>query len=250
MLFFEDAILCVDKPVTWTSFDAVKYIRRAIRGIKIGHAGTLDPLASGVLLLCTGKKTKQIDNLHALPKTYTGQIDFNFSTPSYDLETEPDARFETTHLTLEQLQEQAQTFVGSILQLPPAHSAIKVDGERLYVAAREGLEVKLRPRAVEVESFSVTQLENGVATFEVVCGKGTYIRSLAHDLGKAVGGGATLTKLVRSAVGPYKIEEAWSLEALMSAIFEAKQVQNLEQEALASENLSQDSDSNNSNATA
>jgi tRNA pseudouridine55 synthase len=242
MLFFEDAILCVDKPVTWTSFDAVKYIRRAIRGIKIGHAGTLDPLASGVLLLCTGKKTKQIDNLHALSKTYTGEIDFHFSTPSYDLETQPDAHFEVENLTLEQVQSAAQQFVGSILQLPPAHSAIKVDGERLYVAAREGLEVKLRPRAVEVESFSILSLENGIATFEVVCGKGTYIRSLAHDLGKAVGGGATLISLIRSAVGPYSVKDAWSLEALMSAIYDAKQTQK-------SENETQPQDVNSSDAT-
>jgi tRNA pseudouridine55 synthase len=240
MLFFEDAILCVDKPITWTSFDAVKYIRRAIRGIKIGHAGTLDPLASGVLLLCTGKKTKQIDNLHALSKTYTGEIDFHFSTPSYDLETQPDANFEVDHLTLEEVQTEAEQFVGSILQLPPAHSAIKVDGERLYVAAREGLEVKLRPRAVEVESFSILSLENGIATFEVVCGKGTYIRSLAHDLGKAVGGGATLISLIRSAVGPYSVKEAWSLEALMSAIYEAKQTQKSEEESQAQDLNSSD----------
>ena len=222
MRFYEDAILNVNKPSTWTSFDVVKFVRKAIRGPKIGHAGTLDPLADGVLLLCTGKRTKEIDSLHALPKTYEGEITFGFTTPSYDLETEANARFDTAHLTLEILQAAAAKLEGDILQIPPDFSAVKIDGERLYVAAREGLAVPQRPRGVTVHAFEILRFEGNIAHFRVQCGKGTYIRSLAYDLAKSVGSGATLTRLTRSAIGEYTLEQAWELQALMDAIFVAR----------------------------
>ena len=222
--FANGCLLLVDKPQGWTSFDVVNKIRWAIRkhlGVrkfKVGHAGTLDPMATGLLNLCTGKWTKRLEELQGLDKTYTGTIQLGATTPSYDAETEVDERFPTDHLTPELLAEAVHQLTGPLEQLPPIFSAIKVDGQPLYKKARRGEQVEVKPRPVTVRSFELTAVRPDAVDFRIACSKGTYIRSLAYDFGKLVGSGGYLTALRRTAVGPYGIGEAWGLEALLGEI--------------------------------
>lgn len=246
--FPKGALLLVDKPQAWTSFDVVNKVRYllsrrlGVKRIKIGHAGTLDPLATGLLLLCTGEYTKKIESLQALPKEYTGTITFGATTASHDLEKPVDAVFPTAHLTDALLADLIQKhFLGEIRQVPPVFSAIKVEGKRVYKNARTGQEMELEPRSVHIATFELGPLrpvaptrteaqllskkgasiflhpdypEGLQADFRVVCGKGTYIRSLAYDLGAAAGTGAYLSGLRRTGTGGYRVEGAWTVERL------------------------------------
>ena len=226
--FEEGALLLVDKPLNWTSFDVVNKIRYAlkkslgVKKIKVGHAGTLDPLATGLLLICTGKFTKQIDSLQVMTKAYTGTIKLGATTPSYDAESEEDSSFPTDSLEVDALIEAAQSFVGDINQVPPVFSAIKVDGKPLYESARAGINVELKARAVSIYDFDLTRIEIPEVDFFVTCSKGTYIRSLAHDFGKALDNGGYLISLRRTKIGDYDIKDAWNLEALIKYIMEGE----------------------------
>lgn len=220
----EGAMLLVDKPKDWTSFDVVNKIRSRIkhhfklRKIKVGHAGTLDPMATGLLILCTGKETKRLDEYQGLPKEYTGTMTLGATTPSYDAETPVDQVFPTDHITPELLEKVRQSFLGEINQLPPMFSAIKVDGQPLYKKARRGETIELQPRPISIYAFELTRIELPEIGFRVECSKGAYIRSLAFDFGKAVGSGAYLSALRRTAIGPYRVDQAWNLAALTDAI--------------------------------
>lgn len=205
-------ILLINKPLTWTSFDVVKKVRNTLRVKKIGHAGTLDPLASGLLILCTGKFTKRIDEIQAQEKEYTGTITLGQTTPSYDLETPVSESKDISHLTAEDIQTAASSFVGTIQQIPPIYSAVMIDGKRAYDLARKGKEAEMKPRTVTIKAFDITSIEGAVVSFKVICSKGTYIRSLAHDLGQTLGVGAHLSALVRTRIGEYKLEEALTIE--------------------------------------
>ncbi|WP_187263706.1 tRNA pseudouridine(55) synthase TruB [Pontibacter beigongshangensis] len=205
-------ILLIDKPLTWTSFDVVKKVRNILRVKKIGHAGTLDPLASGLLILCTGKFTKRIDEIQAQEKEYTGTITIGQTTPSYDLETEVSEPTDISHISEDDLKAAAATFVGTIEQVPPIYSAVMIDGKRAYLLARKGQTAEIKPRSITIKAFDITAVEGAVVHFKVVCSKGTYIRSLAHDLGQKLGCGAHLSALVRTRIGDYKVEDALSIE--------------------------------------
>lgn len=228
MLKLEDyaagQLLLVNKPYRWTSFDVVGKIRNAFKPLKlkVGHAGTLDPLATGLLVICTGKMTKQIDSFQAQEKEYTGTITLGATTPTYDLESEPDQSFDISHITEQQLYDACKQFIGDIQQYPPAHSAVKVDGERLYEKARRGEEVELRIRNVTISEFELTRIELPEVDFRVVCSKGTYIRSLANDFGKALNSGAYLSRLRRTRSGEFKIEDAHEVMELVGSIRELK----------------------------
>lgn len=210
----EGKIFLIDKPLDWTSFDVVNKIRWNIRKaynlkkIKVGHAGTLDPKATGLLIICTGKFTKRIDEIQAESKVYTGTIKLGVTTPTYDTESEENQTYSTNHITEELIHETTREFIGEIDQLPPAHSAVKVDGKRLYELARAGKEVELKPRRISIYEFRITKIEMPFVEFEVHCGKGTYIRSLAHDFGKALNSGGYLTTLRRTKIGEYSVEDA------------------------------------------
>jgi tRNA pseudouridine55 synthase len=216
--------LLVDKPQSWTSFDVVNKIRTEIKHslgvktIKVGHAGTLDPMATGLLIICTGKHTKKLAELQGLTKEYTGTITLGATTPSYDAETEPDAIFPTDHITTEQLEAARQSFIGDIEQMPPMFSAIKVDGQPLYKKARQGIVVEIAPRPVKIYEFEFLNIALPKIDFRVKCSKGTYIRSLAFDLGKVLESGGYLSSLCRTKVGNFKIEDAWNLEVLVDHI--------------------------------
>ncbi|MFC3199751.1 tRNA pseudouridine(55) synthase TruB [Parapedobacter deserti] len=218
--FAEGEVLLVDKPLRWTSFDVVRKIRNAIKPlkVKVGHAGTLDPLATGLLVICTGKFTKRIDEFQAQEKEYTGTITLGATTPSYDLEQEIDQRFDLTGITDDQIKETAASFVGEILQTPPAHSAIKMDGERVYEKARRGEVVEVRQRQVVIREFEVASIALPAVSFRVVCSKGTYIRSLAYDFGKALNNGAHLSGLRRTRIGAFLVEDAWQVADLVKHI--------------------------------
>jgi len=212
--FKEGQVLLIDKPLEWTSFDVVNKIRYAIRKtfgirkIKVGHAGTLDPLATGLLIICTGKATKQINEFMGQPKEYTGTIQLGSTTPSYDLETEPDHTFPTEHITPELVEEVIRKqFTGDIMQTPPVFSAIKKEGQKAYELARQGIQMKMEKRPVQITSFE-TELKEDVIHFRVECSKGTYIRSLAHDLGQALQSGGHLSALRRTSIGTYSVEDA------------------------------------------
>jgi tRNA pseudouridine55 synthase len=205
-------ILLLDKPLTWTSFDLVKKVRNTLRIKKIGHAGTLDPLATGLLIMCTGKFTKRIEEIQAQEKEYTGTITIGATTPSFDLETEIDSTCDIAHLTEEDLRAAAATFVGTIAQTPPIYSAVKVNGERAYKLARRGEEAEIKSKDIEIKAFEITRIALPEVDFKVVCSKGTYIRSLARDFGAKLGCGAHLTKLVRTRIGDYKLEDALTVE--------------------------------------
>lgn len=225
--FIAGTTLLVDKPIGWTSFDVVNKIRYKIKHrlqikkIKVGHAGTLDPMATGLLIICTGKFTKKLHHFQGFPKEYTGTLRLGASTPSYDSETEVEHLFPTDHITPEIIEEARKQFLGDIEQVPPMFSAIKVDGQPLYKKARKGLTVKIEPRPVNISRFELTRVELPDADFIVNCSKGTYIRSLAHDFGKAVHSGAYLTALRRTKVGDFSIEDAWNLEDLIKYIEES-----------------------------
>lgn len=222
--FKEGATLCFDKPLDWTSFDLVNKVRWLIRKtynikkIKVGHAGTLDPLATGLVIICTGKSTKTIPGLMGQKKTYTGEITLGATTPSYDLETEIDNTYPTEHISKITIEEAAKAFTGKILQKPPVFSALKKDGVRLYEYARKGEHVDVPSREVFIEKFEITAFNLPKLEFEVVCSKGTYIRSLAHDFGKALDSGAHLSALRRTAIGDYQIEDALSIESFESLL--------------------------------
>lgn len=211
-------VLLIDKPLNWTSFQVVNKLRWNIRKqfnikkIKVGHAGTLDPLATGLLIICTGKQTKNIEKYQAQTKEYTGTFFVGATTPSFDLETEVNKRFTTEHITTKMLHETCKQFIGKIQQKPPVFSAIKKDGKRLYEFAREGKEVVINAREVEIMAFEITKIAFPVVYFRVVCSKGTYIRSLAHDFGIALKSGAYLSSLRRTKIGNFSVEEAVQIE--------------------------------------
>ena len=210
--FEEGKIILINKPLHWTSFDAVKKIRNLIRIRKVGHAGTLDPLATGLLIICTGKFTKKINEYQAQEKEYTGSFTLGAITPTYDLESEP-ANFKSfDFVTTELLNETTLKFAGEIDQTPPIHSAVKQQGKPVYLAARKGHDVKLQPRKVTIKEFEITNVELPVVYFKVVCTTGTYIRSLANDFGEALGCGAYLSSLCRTRIGQFKLEEAMTIE--------------------------------------
>ncbi|MBL0046976.1 MAG: tRNA pseudouridine(55) synthase TruB [Bacteroidetes bacterium] len=215
--FETGAVLLMNKPYKWTSFDVVNYVRR-IAKVKVGHAGTLDPLATGLLILCTGKMTKQIDAYQAQEKEYTGIIKLGATTPSFDLETEIDATFPINGITSEAIHQAVKLFQGTLQQIPPAHSAKRVDGERAYHKARRGETVEVKPREVTVSEFEITKVdfheESIDAHFRVICSKGTYIRSLARDLGLALNNGGHLTQLIRTRIGNFLLSDAKTVEDL------------------------------------
>lgn len=219
---WEGSMLLVDKPSSWTSFDVVNKIRYALklpgRKMKVGHAGTLDPLATGLLILCTGKFTKKISELQGLDKRYTGTIRLGATTPSYDAETPVDQTWDTSALTEEQIRAAAQSFVGTIEQIPPQHSAIKIDGIRAYESARAGNNVRMRSRSVEIKSFDISRIEGDDIHFDVHCSKGTYIRSLAFDLGRKLDNGGYLAALRRTSIGSYTVDDAWTIDDLVAFI--------------------------------
>jgi tRNA pseudouridine55 synthase len=211
-VFAEGKVLLIDKPFRWTSFDAVRKIRNLIKIKKVGHAGTLDPLATGLLIVCTGKFTKKINEYMAQEKEYTGTITLGAITPTYDLESEPQDFKPFEHITIEQLQQVAQSFTGAIMQTPPIHSAIKKDGKRVYELARRGVDVKLDARPVTIYDFEIVKAELPIIEFRVVCSTGTYIRSLANDFGEALGCGGYLSSLCRTRIGNFSLKEAMSIE--------------------------------------
>lgn len=210
-IFDEGQVLLIDKPLEWTSFDVVKKLRRLVRTRKIGHAGTLDPLATGLLILCTGKFTKRINEYMAREKEYTGAITLGARTPTFDLESEPEDPKDISGITASSIRSVLPGFTGPILQVPPIHSAIKIDGKRVYELARKGKEVKLEPRPVVIKEFEITDLQLPVLHFRVVCSTGTYIRSLANDLGAALGCGGYLSGLRRTRIGEFRVEQAMNM---------------------------------------
>ncbi len=222
--FLSGQLLLVDKPLNWTSFDVVNKIRYALRKrlgikkIKVGHAGTLDPLATGLLIIAVGQMTKQLESFQNLDKTYEGNMRFGASTPTFDAEMMPDAVFELVDLDFNTVQEKIPLFQGEIEQFPPLFSAVKKNGKAAYKYARKGQKVELSSRKIFVHSFELSLLDWPEVGFKVNCSKGTYIRSLAHDLGKACGNGAYLTRLVRTAIGQFRLEEAWKLEDLIQVL--------------------------------
>ncbi|WP_111682358.1 tRNA pseudouridine(55) synthase TruB [Winogradskyella tangerina] len=222
--FKDGEVLLIDKPLHWTSFQAVNKLRWAIRKafnikkIKVGHAGTLDPLATGLLVICTGKMTKQINTFQGQEKEYTGTFVLGSTTPSYDLETEINATFSTDHITEALIHETTKQFIGDIEQFPPVFSAIKKDGKRLYEFARAGEDVEVKSRTIQISEFEITRINDLELKFRVVCSKGTYIRSLAHDFGKALDSGAHLSELRRTRIGNFKVESALSPEDFIATL--------------------------------
>lgn len=218
MNFIEGEILYVDKPLGWTSFDAVKRLRGAltrrlgVKKIKVGHAGTLDPLATGVMILCTGRATKRIDELQAGVKEYVATIAIGATTPSFDLETQIDATYPTDHITRELVEATLSRFVGRIEQIPPAFSAVKIDGKRAYDLARRGRDVELKPKILVIDEIELLDFSPTSITIRVVCSKGTYIRALARDIGQALGSGAHLTALRRTRVGDIGIADCLTVD--------------------------------------
>ena len=218
MNFIDGEILYIDKPLGWTSFDAVKRLRGALsrrlgnKKIKVGHAGTLDPLATGVMILCTGRATKRIEELQSGVKEYVATIALGATTPSFDLETEIDATYPTDHITRELVEEVLARFTGRIEQIPPAFSACKVDGVRAYKLARKGSDVELKPKVLVIDEMELLQFAPTEIVVRVVCSKGTYIRALARDIGEALNSGAHLIGLVRTRVGEVKLEDCMQVE--------------------------------------
>lgn len=222
----EGTVFLIDKPIDWTSFDTVNLLRSmfnrfyGVRKLKVGHAGTLDPLATGLLILCTGPMTKKIEEFQAQVKTYTGTFTLGQTTPTYDLESEPDQSFPLEGITLEQIEAARQQFIGDIKQHPPKYSAIKIKGKRAFDYARSDEEVELKARDIHIFDFQLNLDRFPDVDFEVVCSKGTYIRSLAHDFGKALGNGAYLKSLRRTKIGDFSVDNAWKLDELRQAIID------------------------------
>jgi len=211
-IFGEGQVLLLDKPLDWTSFDVVRKIRYLVRVKKVGHAGTLDPLATGLLILCTGKFTKKINEYMAREKEYTGSFTLGATTPTFDRESAPENPKEFDFITPETIQAILPQFTGEIWQVPPIHSAIKKEGQRVYELARKGQEVVLDPRRVTIKEFEITNIEMPRVSFRVVCSTGTYIRSLANDVGAALGCGAYLSSLCRTRIGEFRLEDAMTIE--------------------------------------
>lgn len=221
-------VLLVDKPLHWTSFDVVNKLRYSIsrkagKRMKVGHAGTLDPLATGLLIICAGKMTKRIDEFTGMEKEYTGTFMLGATTPTYDSETQPDKLFPTDHITIEQLHAVKEQFTGAIAQIPPVYSAIKVDGKVAYNQARKGKDIELKPRDILIHELEFTRIQLPEVDFRVTCSKGTYIRSLAFDFGKALKSGAYLKALTRTRIGSFKLEDASSVEEWVAKIQEDPQ---------------------------
>jgi tRNA pseudouridine55 synthase len=222
--YLDGQLLLIDKPLEWTSFQVVNKLRWHIRQafnlkkIKVGHAGTLDPLATGLLVICTGKMTKQIDTFQGQVKTYTGTFILGSTTPSYDLETEIDKTYPTAHITPELIHQTTEKFTGEIDQFPPVFSALKKEGKRLYEFARAGEAVKIDSRKVIINAFKITKIEGLSVDFSITCSKGTYIRSLAYDFGKALDTGAHLSALRRTKIGEFSVEDAISIDEFISKL--------------------------------
>jgi tRNA pseudouridine55 synthase len=216
--YLEGKVLLLDKPLEWTSFDVVRKIRNLTRIMKVGHAGTLDPLATGLLIVCTGKFTKKINEYMGMEKEYTGTFTLGATTPTYDLESEPQDHKDIDHLTAENIHAATAAFTGEIMQVPPIHSAIKQDGKPVYLAARKGIDVKMEPRPVTIHSFTIEKIELPVVHFRVVCSTGTYIRSLANDFGAALGVGGYMSSLRRTRIGSFHVDDAKQLEAFEEEI--------------------------------
>lgn len=216
--YSQGKVLFIQKPFRWTSFDVVKKIRILTKVSKVGHAGTLDPLATGLLIVCTGTFTKNIQSFMCLEKEYTGSFTLGATTPTYDLESEPVNVLPTAHITEEAIVQTTQLFTGSILQMPPLYSAIKKDGKPAYLSARRGETISLEPRPVFISEFVITKIALPQVEFKVVCSTGTYIRSLANDFGKALGCGAYLSSLCRTRIGNYTLENAQTIEQLEKEI--------------------------------
>jgi tRNA pseudouridine55 synthase len=214
----EGLMLLINKPIGWTSFDIVRKLRYTLKIKKIGHAGTLDPLASGLLIVCAGKMTKQIDAFMGMEKEYTGTLTIGHTTPSYDLETQPENEKEYHHITKEFATNVFKQFIGEIEQTPPVHSAIKVNGKRAYELARKGEEVELKKRPISIITFEITRFELPHIDFKVVCSKGTYIRSLARDVGEKLGTGAYLSALCRTRIGNFLLENAKEIESFKKEV--------------------------------
>ncbi|MBY0480774.1 MAG: tRNA pseudouridine(55) synthase TruB [Chitinophagaceae bacterium] len=206
--FLDGQVVLIDKSKDWTSFDAANKVRNLIKIKKVGHAGTLDPLATGLLIICTGKFTKKINEYMGMEKEYTGTITLGATTPTYDLESDPENFQSVDHLSEAQILAATKNFEGDILQMPPQHSAIKKNGERLYVSARKGIVVEMEARPVTIHSFSIEKIELPIVYFKVVCSTGTYIRSLANDFGAALGVGGYLSSLRRTRIGNFLVEDA------------------------------------------
>ncbi|TAG15126.1 MAG: tRNA pseudouridine(55) synthase TruB [Sphingobacteriia bacterium] len=211
--YLEGKVILIDKPLEWTSFDVVRKIRNITRIVKVGHAGTLDPLASGLLIVCTGKFTKKINEYMGMEKEYKGTFTLGATTPTYDLESEPENHLTVDHLTAEQIQAATSAFTGLIMQVPPIHSAIKQDGKPVYLAARKGIDVVLAPRPITIYSFTIEAIALPIVHFKVVCSTGTYIRSLAHDFGKSLGVGGYMSSLRRTRIGDFSVDDAASILA-------------------------------------
>jgi len=210
--FAEGKVLLIDKPLEWTSYDVIRKLRKIINIKKIGHAGTLDPLATGLLIVCTGKFTKKINEYMAQEKEYTGAVTLGAVTPTYDRESEPVNKKSLEGITEEMIKEKTKEFTGEILQTPPIHSAIKQNGKPVYLMARKGIDVILEPRKITIKEFEITQIDLPVISFKVVCTTGTYIRSLANDFGLALGCGGYLSKLRRTRIGNFKVEDAMTMD--------------------------------------
>jgi len=216
--FEQGQVLLFNKPIGWTSFDLVRKVRNLIRIKKVGHAGTLDPLATGLLIICTGKFTKKINEYMGMEKEYVGTFTLGSTTPTYDLESDPTNFKDTSHLTVEEIHNATLPFTGDIMQMPPQHSAIKKDGKPLYLSARQGIEVKVDARPVTIKQFSITHINLPVVGFKVVCTTGTYIRSLANDYGAALGVGGYMSSLCRTRIGEFKNEDALTIEYFENSI--------------------------------
>ncbi|MCQ2231941.1 MAG: tRNA pseudouridine(55) synthase TruB [Paludibacteraceae bacterium] len=229
MNFVDGEILCFDKPLTWTSFDLVNKVRYLIKRqlnvkkFKIGHAGTLDPLATGVLIVCTGKATKRIEEMQYKTKEYVATLKLGATTPSFDLEKEIDATYPTEHITREMVEETLPRFLGEIWQVPPTFSAVKVNGKRAYDYARKGAEVELKPKLLVIDEIELLDCSLPEITIRVVCSKGTYIRALARDIGLALNSGAHLTALRRTKVGDFRVEDCLSIEQFQTMMNELEQ---------------------------
>src|SRR4026209_329237 len=210
--FEEGKVILIDKPLRWTSFDVIRKIRNLIRIKKVGHAGTLDPLATGLLIVCTGRVTKKLNEYMSQEKEYTGDLTLGAITPTYDLESEPWNFKDISFITTDNILNATKQFVGEIMQVPPAHSAIKINGKRVYELARQGKEVKIEPKKIIIKEFEITNIEMPVVSFRVVCSTGTYIRSLANDFGASLGCGAYLSSLCRTRIGDSKLDVAKSMQ--------------------------------------
>lgn len=224
MNFISGEIIIIDKPLGWTSFDAVKRLRGAIqrrlnvRKFKVGHAGTLDPLATGVLIVCTGRATKRITELQEGMKEYVAEVKFGATTPSYDLEKEIDTTYPWEHITRVRIEEVLPRFIGHVMQVPPVFSAVKIDGKRAYNYARKGKEVDIKAKPLEIREMEILKWEAPVLTLRVLCSKGTYIRALARDLGEALDSGAHLVGLRRTRVGDYTEQQALTIDRAVEII--------------------------------